>query len=514
MVVIVFIMPNLVPVSRRAGTSAMSLVETLLALGLIAIVSTIAAASVGHINRNAQHRKLESDVRTLNTAISLYVANGGSLAGLTQPDQVLAKLKTARSRSDRARHVGAPSGRFLDPRVAAVPVLESSWKRRARYDVGTGRFEANESGPGVEFLLDESLAEVAAVVEGRDPGAVSYAAHSGWVWDHAATVNPSAPPGPSVIATNPNVADTVPGATPPPPPPAPEPPTGPGPSDPPPPPPPSPPRLPEPQFSLAGGAHPEDDFPLSVSITNLPPSVDADPIYRLGGGDWTPYSGPVEVPMNTELRAQFLSKDPSAFRDSPERSAYYYPVPDSLSGTVEARFHSPVGGPNLKYEIAAGGTRFTYGDPVFILDGEPIHSGDPNVITFTSRAFSNVAPGERFKLGDFFYHNGSTYYDSHATGVRLRIRIELPERGQALEFDLDLELVNTENDPDDAHASADYVKLNNLSQNLPLQINGVNYRIQLEFGATDSFGFSSKSQFHVYEGATGQGELLGTFLPR
>jgi hypothetical protein len=152
--------------------------------------------------------------------------------------------------------------------------------------------------------------------------------------------------------------------------------------------------------------------------------------------------------------------------------------------------------------------------PVFILDGQPVNSGDPNVLAFSSKSFADVAPGEKFKLGDFFYHNGSTYYDSHATGVLLRVTINLPERSQTLAFNLDLDLVNTENDPDDANASADYVVITNLTQNIPLQINGVNYRIQLEFGATDSFGFSSRSQFHVYEGATGQGELLGTFLPR
>jgi len=74
--------------------------------------------------------------------------------------------------------------------------------------------------------------------------------------------------------------------------------------------------------------------------------------------------------------------------------------------------------------------------------------------------------------------------------------------------------VNTENDPDDPAASADYVKIQNLNQNLSLTINDVPYKIALEFGATDSFGFSTKNSFHVYEGASGTGELLGTFLPK
>ncbi len=497
----------------RRHLSAISLVEILLAVGALAIVSAISVVAVTNVSRSSQHGKLESDVRTMNSAISLYLANGGSLESLSDPAAVLAKLKTTRSKAGKELHAGAPSGRLVDPRVAAVEVPEDSWKRRARYLPDTMRFEAVSSGPGVEFILDESIAETAATIEDRSRDAVNYAANSTWVWDHGATVNPSAPQGPSRFPTNPNVADSSPVTNVPEPEPGPGPDPGP-PSPPPPPPPPTPPRLPTPVFNPAAGAHPESQFPLSVSITNLPSPSQGDPIYQLGSGPWTPYTGPVEVPMNTQLRAQFLTKDASAYRDSSQRSAHYYPVPESLSGSVESDFHSPVGGPNLAYQITENGDRFAHGDPVFILDGEPINSGDPNVLSFSSLAFSDVAPGQKFKLGDFYYHNGSTYYDSHATGVKLRITIALPDRGQTISFDLNLDLVNTENDPDDANASADYVKITNLTQNIPLQINGVNYRIQLEFGATDSFGFSSQSQFHVYEGATGQGELLGTFLPR
>ncbi|MDF1853747.1 MAG: hypothetical protein P1U85_23150 [Verrucomicrobiales bacterium] len=58
------------------------------------------------------------------------------------------------------------------------------------------------------------------------------------------------------------------------------------------------------------------------------------------------------------------------------------------------------------------------------------------------------------------------------------------------------------------------MKIQNLNQNISLKINDVSYRMVLEFGATDSFGFATKNSFHVYEGATGQGELLATFLPK
>lgn len=496
-----------------SSSAALSLVEVLLAVGAVAIVSTMSVVAWTKVSHNVQYQKVETDVRTVNAAISMFVAGGGNLGGTLDAAGVLERLKSSRSKDQRRQHAGAASGRLIDPRITAVSVPESSWKHRAVFNLSTRRFDVATSGTGVEFVLEPSLAEVATTIEDRELGTVKYAAASGWVWDHASTANPSIPGGPSSFATNPAVTDSSPVD----PTPDPGPGTGPGGGgtpDPGPPPPPPLPRLPTPQFDVSGGSHPEDEFPLSVSVTNLPPASEADTIYQLGNGPWTSYSGPVEVPMNSWLRAQFISKDTNAYQNSSEQSAYYYPVPESLSGKVEGDFHSPSGGSNLAYKITGNNDRFEHGDPVFILDGQPVYSGDPNVLAFSSQAFSNVAPGQKFKLGDFFYHNGSTYYDSHATGVILRVTINLPERAQTLAFNLGLDLVNTENDPDDANASADYVVIKNLTQDIPLQINGVNYRIQLEFGATESFGFSSRSQFHVYEGATGQGELLGTFLPR
>jgi hypothetical protein len=44
----------------------------------------------------------------------------------------------------------------------------------------------------------------------------------------------------------------------------------------------------------------------------------------------------------------------------------------------------------------------------------------------------------------------------------------MPDRGENIDFDLHFNLVNTENDPDDPAASADYVKITNLQQNINL----------------------------------------------
>jgi len=488
----------------QGGLSLVEVLITVVVLGLLATVATLAVTRTGE---RSQEHKLQSDVQTLNSAIRVYLASGGSLDGVVTPQGVLEKLKTSRSRAERDVHAGAPSGQMIDRRVAAQAVPVESPRARAIYDPASQRFAVVTDQAGVEFVLDPTLSEHFVAMEDRSHGPVNYAREAGWVWDHAATINPPAPQGPSLVKVNPSVENSTPGD------PTPPPPTEPEGGDPPPPPPPSPPRLPTPNYSLPDGAHPEDDFPLSVAITNLPDPSDGEPWYRLDGGSWTPYAGPVSVPMNTRLRAQFLTKDADAYRDSSERSAYYYPVPETLSGTVSAAFHSPKGGPNLDYEISNGNTRFTHGDPVYLLDGEPIVTGQPSILDFAAAPFDNVAPGEAFKLGDFFYHNGNSYYDSHAEEVSLRITINLPERGETIAFDLLLDLVNTPNDPDDPVSSADIVRLTNLQQDISLRINDVPYRIRLQFGATDSFGFATQDQFHVYEGATGKGELLGTFVP-
>lgn len=489
--------------SQCSGIGTLEMLVTIAALGFIATLTTLAVSSV---NKNAQHNKLTSDVRTLNSALKMYRANGGGLSGMTDPNSVLTKLKSSLSKKNREQHVGAPSGRMVDNRVVAVPVEADSWKLRAIYDAPNFRFAIKDTGAGVEFKLDPNLNELPVQIEGRSGAAVSYAENATWVWDHASTKNPNAPAGPSTFTTNPDIADSTPGTT-----------VGGGssgggsasPSDPTEPP---PPKLATPEFSKTDGAHPEDDFPLSVAITNMPPTADADVIYQIDSGAWQTYPGAVTIAMNESLRAQFLAKDPDAYSDSSQAFANFYPVAGSFSGNADGNFHSPEGGPALKYSIFDDGDRFEHGDPVFILDGEPINSGETNTLQFTAKSFSNIPPGQKFKIGDLFYHNGSTYYDSHATNVKLAIHIDLPDRGESVDIELNLDLVNTENDPDDANASADYVKITNLQQGIALEINGVAYQMQLEFGATDSFGFSTNSEFHVYEGATGQGEVLATFI--
>ncbi|MCB1235224.1 MAG: choice-of-anchor K domain-containing protein [Verrucomicrobiae bacterium] len=492
---------------------------------LIGVVASIGVLAVNRSNDSTRSAKLTSDVKNLNSAIRIYLANGGSLDGLTTPAEIVQKLKTTQSNSEARQHTGGASSSMVDPRV--VPVMQNATEAatsdpRAVYNAATQLFEVATSGAGgvKEFQLDENLNEAPSAVETRDQGSLHYAETSTWVWDFQNRSNPSTHTGPTTVNVSDEPADSTPssggGGT--------EPPTGGGsggsggtdPPDPDPDPdpevdPPAAPYLPFPSFSQSSGGHPFADFPLMLEITNVPDPAYSQAVIKVGSGTWQNYTGSVSVPINTSVQAQFLTLDPDAYQNSAVASAYYYPIATDLTGTVAGTFHDAEGGGTLTSSYGSGGTFFSHGDPTMDLGGEIINAGEPNTLRFEPSNFADIEPGEQFKLGDLFYHNGTTFNDSHATGVQLQIKLNLTQTGAPITFDISMDLVNTENTAD-AESSADYVRLTNLTQSIPLTINGVSYSIQLSFGGTDSFGFSTGNEFHVYEGATGQGELTAKFF--
>jgi prepilin-type N-terminal cleavage/methylation domain-containing protein len=572
-----------------------SLVEVLVTITVLGIIASVAYVATGNISGVARGEKVRTDVATLNSAIDAYLANGGSLDGLTTADEVLAKLKTQRSAADAKRHVGTSTGRMIDPRVITVTVPGSDSHPRATYDPVNKRFDVTTSGQGVRFDVDANLNEMNIPNETRASSAVLYASNDTWVWDfNNGLTNPKNLPNLTQVPVSKAPADTLPAGAEeeeeeeeeevviPPLPALPNPKlTPPGgtyaksgfpmtvtienmaptlgtiqlwtrfggvdsgwqpassgqtvavpqygevwvqaiPND-----PtvyqasstygyytiPTPPTLPTPILSKAGGFHPSTDFPLSITISNVPDPVAAKAVYQLDAGAWMPYAGSISVAKNQQLRVQFETLNADNYASSAIRTEKYYPMATSLAGSVSGKFQNPAGGPTLKQEIREGGTFFSHGNPTIDLNGEIIDAGEANTLKFDAGTFSGVNSGASFKIGDLFYHNGTTFNDSHATAVELSVRINLSNPNQNIDFTLKLNLVNTENSGDAAE-SADYVQISNLVQDIALTIDGVNYGLNLEFGGTDSFGFSTSNEFHVYEGATGKGTINGKFVAK
>ena len=143
---------------KRKGERAYSLVELLTVVGIISILGTLGVITGSLVTRTAQKSKLKTDIVTINSAIKVYVANGGDLTGLSSPTAVLNKLKTTRSAVEQKLHTGAPSGRMIDPRIVAKTVTVTDWKARAQYSPLKKRFIiVDNDTAGVRFDLDDEF---------------------------------------------------------------------------------------------------------------------------------------------------------------------------------------------------------------------------------------------------------------------------------------------------------------------------------------------------------------------
>ncbi|MCX6840017.1 MAG: choice-of-anchor K domain-containing protein [Verrucomicrobia bacterium] len=107
--------------------------------------------------------------------------------------------------------------------------------------------------------------------------------------------------------------------------------------------------------------------------------------------------------------------------------------------------------------------------------------------------------------------NGTTFYNSEATGVTLSVNLNLSQPSLDFITHIDLGLTSTEN-TSDRLASADVVELKNLTTDVRVTIDGVEYRLELAWTTLDpSAGVVQGHQFLIFEGATAKAELRARF---
>jgi len=288
----------------------MSLVEIMVAIGVLATLVSIGVSVSGAVSSSAKNSKLESDTRALNRAVTMYIASGGDLSDVRSTTAVLAKLKTTSSAARIKTQINPLTSALVDLRLDVV--LQNSMEAqssdpRVYWNATEKQFELKTSGGagGVKmFQLNDSAIPTQLQIDSRSSGSMEFASNSGWIWDYKTdwdstggpTVIPTFVP---VIAMSPlrSVSPT-----------------------------PSPARLQPPAFSLPGGQRPTTDFNLSVSLTNPNPSSSSHLSYSISGGAWQNYSGPLSIAPGDRVLAQAISDDAARWYDSPLRQETYSAV--------------------------------------------------------------------------------------------------------------------------------------------------------------------------------------------
>jgi type II secretory pathway pseudopilin PulG len=169
---------------QNAKSIGFALVELLVIVAGLGIITSIGYLSVTGGQAAARENKLISDASSVNRSIQMYLASGGNFNGVTDPNDILAKMKTQANAESALRRIGI-TGNLLDQRVRAIwqSAAEASTSMpRAIWNSAANQFEVASSGAlGVkEFVLDESLAVPTWEARATTKDA---AQESGWVWD-------------------------------------------------------------------------------------------------------------------------------------------------------------------------------------------------------------------------------------------------------------------------------------------------------------------------------------------
>lgn len=502
------------------------MLELIITIAIIGVIVTVSVSLLTDDTGSARTAKLESDVSTLNQMVAIYVADGGSVAGLTSPQAVIDKMKRIRPQADWQKHVGAVSGRLLDVRLRARMTTQPDGDNnpRAVWNKTKQRFELSKtSGSAVsEFYFDESLAGADFGTETRNRSTFAFnSSAKGWVWGTSVTdpaanyLNPQAFGTPSPAnGFDPN--ESAPTSKDPPA----DDPTGGGggggsggggTST-----PPTVTKLPRPTITPAGGTFAFASFPSSATISRNGALPEVSKLmYRINSGAWIEYTG-FAIPLSPAMSIQAKNETtrPAEYSTSNVNSQTYYRLTSGFSGTGEANWGNAIGGTNLVTNIQNGAqsSTFKHGNTKLDLgNGEYLDAGVENVLGFTPEQFDTITPNTWFKFGELMMLNGTTFYNSEATGVTLSVNLSLTQPSLNFTTHIDLGLTSTDN-TSDRLASADIVELKNPTTDIRVNIDGIEYRLELSWATLDpGAGVVQGNKFLIFEGATAQAELRARF---
>jgi hypothetical protein len=535
----------------RAGRTAFSIMEVVAMVALLGILSYISISSLGSSHQTFVQAKLEADVATLNRAVAMYQADGGNLSGLTSEPQVLDRLKSIRQPTQRQQHTNVLSGRAIDPRLVpisstSVPVggLVASWNSN------NSRFELTNATSGiVGFELDNSLASQGFVVDSSRSvsnlqfNQQSYTAgsgiNSGWVWGNNSidTIAYNAPTSTSAngkgLLFDPNKlippstgtggstgggsgtgggggggTGTGTGGG-----------SGGGTTT-----PPQPSKLKTPTIQQkSSNAYAYSAFPSSVSITSgvTQPGVSRLE-YRIDGGPWQTYSGPVPISPTQKLEARNVALDTANWKDSDNATATYNRLAQNLNVNLNATWGNAIGGSGFVSTInntTPGEVSVIHGDTQFkITDNETLDSGEPNKLIFkkgtsiiASPSNSTNASDNLFTLGELDIVNGTTYYDKELTKITLSMDINLQNPPMSKTVQVEFGWTATSNDFT-REEGADILDMKPPVTDFKFNVDGIEYKLEISWQKLSSNGVFKDNKFYIEEGSSARAVIQGRFV--
>ena len=503
-----------------------SLLELIIMIAILAAIISLGASLLTDDSDSARAAKLQSDVTSLNQMVAIYLADGGSLAGITSPQAVLDKMKRSRPQSEWQQHVGVASGKLLDVRLRAAMTTQpdNSSYPRAFWDRTKQRFVLNKTSGNAAsyFYLDSTLAGTDFGTETRTKSVVTFnSSNSGWVWG-ASVTNPAAsyldpqpftkadpssgfdpnetaspsstPPGDSSGGSGGSDGGGGGGGSPQP----------------------TLSLLPLPIITPAGGTYAFASFPSAVTLsTGGAPTGVSNLMYSINGGAWQPYSGSsIPVIPAMILQARNETTRPAEYATSSTNTQTYYRLTSGFSGTGEGSWGNAIGGANLVTSIQNSGSTSTFKSGNTKLDlgnGQYLDAGVENLLSFTPANFDSITPNTWFDFGTMQILNGTTFYNSEASGVTLTVNLSLTQPTLSFTTRIDLGFVST-NNTSDRLASADIIQLLNPTTDFTVTIDGVQYRLELQWVSLDpGASVVQGNNLLVFEGSNAPVDLRARF---
>jgi prepilin-type N-terminal cleavage/methylation domain-containing protein len=288
-----------IPISR----GGFSLVEILIAIGVVGILAGIAVPLVTRVPEAAKKEKLEQDVAVVNNAIDSYLASGGEATNLTSAN-VISVLKTRVYGGMPAEMLG-PQGPFLDPSVV-TNATDFSWSAVFATSPRRPGFYVTNSTQGVIFAQGPAVA-VGGVAERPDE------ARPSWLWTYGQAAAPEeaqafTPLAVDALGSGSTVVPVV-GVT-----------------------------LDPPLASPGSQTGNLWTYPLPVVLTNPNPPRSSRIYYKVGSGSFSLYDDgtALSIGPGTTLLAVCVSLDPSRYYNSTVASNFYGVIPLELAVKVNA----------------------------------------------------------------------------------------------------------------------------------------------------------------------------------